>query len=144
MLLNAVSSPPIVMSSVTPNCSSVVTTRSSALMSRVGLAREMPRWLPPRKWMRDTVSIVSGRTRLTSPFMSHSKPSSTPSTSTPESRARMVAAAMTLLIPGAGPPPTRMASFWRDDMSGTPWRGRSRDARRQGTMDLMSTANRAG
>src|SRR6266849_3278737 len=36
--------------------------------------------------------------------MIHSKPSRTPSTSTASSRARMVAAPMTLLIPGAGAP----------------------------------------
>src|SRR3989442_9243569 len=48
-----------------------------------------------------------------SPCMIHSKPSRTPSTSTPSSRARMVAAPMTLLIPGAGPPPTRIASVLR-------------------------------
>ena len=40
------------------------------------------------------------------------KPSRTPMTSTPSSAARMVAAPITLLIPGAGPPPTRMASFF--------------------------------
>src|SRR5213594_1146937 len=45
--------------------------------------------------------------------MIHSKPSRTPSTSTASSRARMVAAPMTLLIPGAGPPPTRIASVLR-------------------------------
>src|SRR2546425_12488974 len=48
-----------------------------------------------------------------SPCMIHSKPSRTPSTSTASSRARMVAAPMTLLIPGAGPPPTRIASVFR-------------------------------
>ena len=45
--------------------------------------------------------------------MSHSKPSSIPSTSTSSSAARIVAAAITLLIPGAGPPPTRIASRLR-------------------------------
>src|SRR5262245_58032847 len=37
-------------------------------------------------------------------------------TSTWERQARMVAAPMTLLIPGAGPPPTMMASFDLSDM----------------------------
>ena len=106
--LNAVSSPPIVISSVMPSCRSERTVRSSAAVSRVGFAREMPRVLPPRKWMRDTPSMVSGRTCVTSPCISHSKPSSIPTTSTLSRRARIVAAAMTLLIPGAGPPPTRM------------------------------------
>jgi hypothetical protein len=32
-------------------------------------------------------------------------------TSMPSSAVRIVAAPMTLLIPGAGPPPTRIASF---------------------------------
>src|SRR5262245_13873416 len=41
--------------------------------------------------------------------MIHSNPSSMPSTSTPSSAARIVAAPITELIPGAGPPPTRMA-----------------------------------
>src|SRR6185295_14651761 len=39
------------------------------------------------------------------------KPSRIPSTSTPCRSARIVAALITLLMPGAGPPPTRMASF---------------------------------
>ena len=43
--------------------------------------------------------------------MIHSKPSRMPTTSTPSSRPRMVAALITLLMPGAGPPPTRIASL---------------------------------
>src|SRR5687767_10897767 len=43
--------------------------------------------------------------------MIHSKPSRIPMTSMPSTSARMVAAAITLLMPGAGPPPTRIASF---------------------------------
>src|SRR5262245_50110597 len=50
--------------------------------------------------------MVSVVTWSTLPFMIHSNPSRTPSTP------RMVAAPITLLIPGAGPPPTRMASFF--------------------------------
>ena len=77
----------------------------------VGFAREMPMHEPPRKWMRLVSSIVSGATCEMSPVMSHWKPSWTPRTSTPESAARMVAAPMTLLMPGAGPPATTMASL---------------------------------
>src|SRR4030095_10358297 len=61
--------------------------------------------------MRLTASIVSGVTWSVSPFMIHSKPSRMPTTSTSSRRARIVAAPMTLLMPGAGPPPTRMASL---------------------------------
>src|SRR5690606_13051891 len=39
-------------------------------------------------------------------------PSLRPTTSMPESTARMVAAPMTLLMPGAGPPAARIASLW--------------------------------
>src|SRR6188474_2512392 len=46
-----------------------------------------------------------------SPRMIHSNPSRMPHTSTPPSTARMVAALIALLIPGAGPPLTRMASL---------------------------------
>ena len=77
----------------------------------VGFAREMPMHEPPRKWMRLVSAIVRGATCETSPVMSHWKPSCTPRTSTPESAARMVAAPMTLLMPGAGPPATTMASL---------------------------------
>src|SRR4030095_7196007 len=38
--------------------------------------------------------------------------SRTPTTSTPSRTPRIVAAPITLLMPGAGPPPTRMASFF--------------------------------
>ncbi len=66
---------------------------------------------PPRKWMRLTSGAVSSITWSVSPCMIHSKPSRRPTTETPASSARIVAAPMTLLIPGAGPPPTRMASL---------------------------------
>src|SRR5207244_5304391 len=46
----------------------------------------------------------------------HSNPSRMPSTSTASNRARIVAAPITLLIPGAGPPPTRIASVFRSVM----------------------------
>src|SRR5688572_23175968 len=89
-----------------------MTTFSRCLASNVGLAREMPMCDPPRKWMRLTASMVRGVTCSTSPCISHSKPSRMPTTSTPPRRARIVAAPMTLLIPGAGPPPTRMANLF--------------------------------
>src|SRR5438093_5341846 len=57
--------------------------------------------------------MSSGVTWSMSPCMIHSNPSRTPSTSTAYNRARMVAAPITLLMPGAGPPPTRIASVLR-------------------------------
>src|ERR1700704_6441163 len=57
--------------------------------------------------------MSSGVTWSTSPCMIHSNPSRTPSTSPASNRARMTAAPMTLLIPGAGPPPTRIARVFR-------------------------------
>ena len=89
-----------------------ITVFSRCWGSWVGLAREIPMWEPPRKWIRLTSSMVKGVIRSTLPCMIHSKPSRTPSTSTPSSTPRMVAAPITLLIPGAGPPPTRMASLF--------------------------------
>ena len=83
----------------------------------VGFAREMPMQEPPRKWMRLVSSIVSGVTCETSPVMSHWKPSWSPTTSTSERQARMVAAPMTLLMPGAGPPATTMASLLLGELS---------------------------
>ena len=61
--------------------------------------------------MRLTAGMVSGVTWSMLPRMIHSKPSRTPMTSTPSRQLRIVAAPMTLLIPGAGPPATRIASF---------------------------------
>ena len=61
--------------------------------------------------MRLTLSIVSGVVWSMLPCISHSNPSRMPMTSMPSSCARIVAALMTLLIPGAGPPPTRIATF---------------------------------
>src|SRR3989454_9957247 len=57
--------------------------------------------------------MSSGVTWSMSPCMIHSNPSRTPSTSTASNRAWIVAAPMTLLIPGAGPPPTRIARVFR-------------------------------
>ena len=77
----------------------------------VGLAREIPIADPPRKWMRLVSPIVSGWAWPKSPLISHEKPSCRPRTSTLERRARIVAAPMTLLMPGAGPPATTIASL---------------------------------
>src|SRR5256885_9923658 len=60
--------------------------------------------------------MSSGVTWSMSPCMIHSNPSRMPSTSTASNRARIVAAPITLLIPGAGPPPTRIASVFRSVM----------------------------
>src|SRR5262249_52759480 len=61
--------------------------------------------------MRLTPSMVRGRAWLTSPCMIHSKPSSIPTTSMFSKLVRIVAALITLLMPGAGPPPTRMPTL---------------------------------
>src|SRR5918912_1147541 len=60
--------------------------------------------------MRLTSSIDSGTAQPLSPCISRLKPSRMPTTPTPATRARMVAAPMTLLIPGAGPPPHSSAT----------------------------------
>ena len=109
--LKHVSSPPMVTSMPTPRRLSVSRHFASSSGLFVGFAREMPSVEPPRKWMRPVSAMVSGVTRDVSPSMSHRKPSWMPTTWTPERHARMVAAPMTLLMPGAGPPPTRIASF---------------------------------
>src|SRR5215831_12187672 len=57
--------------------------------------------------------MPSGTTWLVCPCISHSNPSRMPRTSTPSMTLRIVAAPMTLLMPGAGPPPTRMPSLPR-------------------------------
>ncbi len=61
--------------------------------------------------MRLVSLIESGITCVVSPCIIHLNPSWMPSTSTPERHARIVAAPITLLIPGAGPPAQRMASL---------------------------------
>src|SRR5439155_10942369 len=61
---------------------------------------------PPRAWIRDTSVIESGRTCAVDPWMRCSNPSRIPITSQPEFTASIVAAEMTELIPGAGPPRT--------------------------------------
>src|SRR5258708_33398816 len=62
--------------------------------------------------MRLVSAIVSGTTCDTSPSMSHSNPCWIPSTSTLDRLARMDAAPMTLLMPGAGPPATTIPSLF--------------------------------
>ena len=79
--------------------------------SRDGFAREIPMCDPPRKWIRLTTSMVNGVTWSISPCTIHSKPSRMPMTLTSSRQLRIVAALMTLLMPGAGPPATRIASF---------------------------------
>src|SRR5919201_6048149 len=59
--------------------------------------------------MRLTASIDSGTAFRVSACMSHLKPSRMPTTPMPLTSARIVAAPMTLLMPGAGPPPHRIA-----------------------------------
>jgi hypothetical protein len=60
--------------------------------------------------MRLTSSMVSGVVCDVSPCISHLNPSRIPITCRPPRLARMVAAPMTLLMPGAGPPPHRIAT----------------------------------
>src|SRR3989475_7047982 len=75
---------------------------------------------PPRAWIRDTSVIESGRTCAVDPWMRCSTPPGIPITSQPESTASIVAAEMTELIPGAGPPPHRIPSLGlRSPMGGS-------------------------
>src|SRR5687768_12959871 len=64
--------------------------------------------------MRLTSSMESGCTCPVLPSISHLNPSTKPRTSEPPSRLRMVTAPITLLIPGAGPPPTSMPTMGRE------------------------------
>src|SRR6516225_113794 len=67
-----------------------------------------------------------GTAQLVSPCISHLKPSRMPTTLTLLTRARIVAARITLLMPGAGPPPQRMATRCESGMrNGMPSRGPS-------------------
>ena len=61
--------------------------------------------------MRLTASIESGAHMLDVALHQPFEAVAHPTTRSPSSRARIVAAPMTLLMPGAGPPPTRIASF---------------------------------
>src|SRR6185437_14472183 len=115
---NAVSSPPIVTSASTPSLRSdsrQACRRQSGSAAptslTVGLAREVRMTEPPWTWIRDTSVMDSGRASSTRPPMRCWKPSMIPRTSHPEFRASIVAAAITEFIPGAGPPPHKIASF---------------------------------
>jgi len=110
----AVSSPPMVRRYDTPRRLSVSATMRRASGVRAGLDRDVRRIEPPSKWMRETSAISSSRTCWTSPSISHLKPSRQPRTRSPWFRASMVAAAITALMPGDGPPPTRMARVFMD------------------------------
>src|SRR5688572_25433339 len=74
----------------------------------VGFSREVPSIDPPSRWMRETSSIARGVSPVASRRTSRLKPSRMPMTSNPWFIAWIVAAEMTALMPGAGPPPTRI------------------------------------
>src|SRR3954462_7330191 len=57
--------------------------------------------------------MVSGRTRDVSAAVRYLNPSRTPTTSSPWLTASITTELMTPLIPGAGPPPTTIATFPR-------------------------------
>ena len=87
---------------------------SGAPSSRaVGLARDVNRIEPPSAWMRDTSGMPSATVWSVAPSIRWAKPSMIPTTSHPEFTASIVAAEMTELIPGAGPPPQRIPSLTR-------------------------------
>jgi len=71
-----------------------------------GLSRDVLRMDPPDAWMRETSSMVRGMNMSLCPSKSALKPPLIPTTFFPELMASMVAALMTPLMPGAGPPPT--------------------------------------
>jgi hypothetical protein len=76
------------------------------------LALDIPMIEPPVLCMRDVSLMVSSSIWLVSPSAIHLKPSLIPITSKPLLIASIVAALMTPFIPGAGPPPTSMASLF--------------------------------
>src|SRR5205823_295577 len=77
----------------------------------VGFARDVRRIEPPVTWMRDTSVMERSRPPSVRPSIRCWNPSRIPTTSQPEFRASIVAAEITELIPGAGPPPHRIPSF---------------------------------
>src|SRR5687768_14797291 len=81
---------------------------SSSLLA--GLVRLVPRIDPPRLKCGATSGTVSGRVWVVSPATRYLNPSRTPITSSPRLIASMVTDEITPLIPGAGPPPTTIAS----------------------------------
>ena len=91
-----------------PACCSVSITARVASGDFVGFSREVPSIDPPSRCTRDTSSIASGRSADGSRRTRCLNPSRMPMTSKPWLIASMVAAEMTALMPGAGPPPTRM------------------------------------
>src|SRR5712692_6135885 len=62
--------------------------------------------------MRETSAMSSSTTCSASPSASQRNPSKHPMARRPRLRAAIEAAAITALIPGAGPPPTRIASVF--------------------------------
>src|SRR5436190_14259765 len=100
-------------SATTPSSSSALSTFCMLVSDFVGLVLEVPSMEPPRRWMPLTPSIVSLTACSVSPWASHLYPSRTPRTLNPWFMPSMVAALMTPLMPGAGPPPTRIASLPR-------------------------------
>ena len=127
---SAVSSPPIVTRCVMPACRSVSITARVASGDLVGFSREVPRIEPPSRCTRDTSSIASGCSPDGSRRTRCLNPSRMPMTSKPWLSASMVAAEMTALMPGAGPPPTRMprrfGALMRPDSHGPARRCQSR------------------
>ena len=109
---SAVSSPPMVTRCVMPACCSVSMTACSASADLVGFSREVPSTEPPVRCTRDTSSMVSGRSLSALRRTRFLKPSWIPMTSKPSLMASMAADEMTVLMPGAGPPPTRMPSLF--------------------------------
>src|SRR5215510_619872 len=89
--------------------------------------------------MRETSSIESGLAFVGSRLTSHLKPSWTPRTSKPSLIALIVAEEMTALMPGAGPPPTRIANLPADDIYPSSPELRSRDVRLGGKVRSDST-----
>ena len=109
---SAVSSPPMVTRCVMPACCSVSMTACSASGDLVGFSREVPSTDPPARCTRDTSSMASGRSFSALRRTRFLKPSWIPMTSKPSLIASIAAAEMTVLMPGAGPPPTRMPSLF--------------------------------
>ena len=114
MAEKAVSSPPMVMRSVTPRRSSEITVFSSSCGSLVGFAREMPMCEPPRKWMRE-MRVDGERADVVDVALHEPLEAVLDAEDVHafEQRRGWSRRAMTLLMPGAGPPPTRIASFLR-------------------------------
>ncbi len=95
-----------------PACCSVSMTACSASADLVGFSREVPSTEPPVRCTRDTSSMASGRSLSALRRTRFLKPSWIPMTSKPSLIASIAAAEMTVLMPGAGPPPTRMPSLF--------------------------------